>query len=128
MSSHPNFAAAGLFLSSTLVLLGLNGMARPAGHLWALQFPVPAEPAARKLSFALMRIWSVRNIAVGSLLALIWRTGDDRLLAHGLAAGAALAVTDGFVSRSLIGGGEAQHWMVPPVLAVIMAGLYGWFD
>lgn len=128
MSSHPNFAAAGLLLSSTLVLLGLNGMARPAAHLAALQFPMPAEPAARRLSFALMRIWGVRNIAVGSLLALIWRTGDDGLLARGLAVGATLAVTDGFVSRSLTGGGAAQHWMVPPALAVIVAGLHGWFD
>lgn len=126
--SHPNFANASLFLSTSLVLLGLNGMARPAAHLWALQFPVPAEPQARKLSFALMRIWGVRNVAVGSLLALLWRSGDETMLATGLAAGVALATTDGFVSRMLTGGGAAQHWVVPPVLAVIMAGLYGWFD
>lgn len=126
--SHPYFANASLFLSTGLVLLGLNGMIRPEAHLAALQFPVPVEPQAKKLSYALMRIWGVRNIAVGSLLSLIWRTGDERMLATGLAAGVALATTDGFVSRMLTGGGATQHWIVPPILAVIMSGLYGWFD
>ncbi|KAJ3499173.1 hypothetical protein NLG97_g536 [Lecanicillium saksenae] len=126
--SHLYFANASLFLSTGLVLLGLNGMIRPEAHLGALQFRVPADPTAKKLSYALMRIWGVRNITVGSLLTLIWKTGDEKLLATGLGAGVALATTDGFVSRLLIGGGATQHWIVPPILGVIMAGLYGWFD
>lgn len=128
MSSHPIFAGAGLVMSTTLILLGLNGMARPNAHLSALLVPVPVEPQAKKFSHALMRIWGIRNITVGALLGLIWNTGDDKLLAKGLAAGMAVATTDGFVIRSLTGGGASQHWVVPPVLAIVIAGLYGWFD
>lgn len=110
------------------MLLGLNGMTRPEVHLRSLLVPVPDEPQAKKFSYALMRIWGIRNIAVGTVLGLIWNTGNDELLAKSLVAGIALATTDGFVIRSLTGGGAAQHWVVPPVLAVVIAGLYGWFD
>lgn len=126
--SHPKFASAALGSGAILFVPGLNGLFRPASHLSGLEFPLPAEPQARRLSLALMRIWGIRNVAVGSLIALLWKSGDEKLLAMGLGAGMTLAITDGFVSRSLIGGGATQHWSVPPVLAVIMAGLYGWFD
>lgn len=45
----------------------------------------------------------------------------------GLFAGLAISITDGFVSRLLIGGGEGQHWMFPPIIGLVMAGLFGWF-
>ncbi|CAF3476135.1 hypothetical protein FGSG_01756 [Fusarium graminearum PH-1] len=125
--SHPilfnGSLGLGLFLSS----LGLNASFRPNSHLKALEFPIPKDPEAKKFSRALMRIWGIRNISVGLLIALIWSTGDETLMAKALSLTIALPVTDGFVSRILIGGGETQHWVFPPLLAVISAGLFGWF-
>ncbi|KAJ9635315.1 uncharacterized protein PV06_09362 [Exophiala oligosperma] len=126
--AHPFFHNTSLALSVFPLLFGVNAMFRPTAHLQALGFPLHDEPTAKKLNLALMRIWSVRNLSVGFLLALIWNTGDERLMAKGLGAGVAMSLTDGFVSRLLTGGGETQHWIFPPVVAVVMAGLYGWFD
>ncbi|KJZ74460.1 hypothetical protein HIM_06056 [Hirsutella minnesotensis 3608] len=125
---HPIFFRISLALSVTPILFGINGMLRPNAHLRALNFPAHTEPQAKKLNHALMRIWGIRNLSVGFLLTLIWTTGDERLMGKALCAGLALPITDGFVSRRLIGGGELQHWMFPPVILVVMAGLFGWFD
>lgn len=126
--AHPIFFHPGLALGVVLLSFGLNAMLRPNAHLRSLEFPVPTEPQAKRLSHALMRIWGIRNLSVGSLLALIWITGDENLMGKSLCVGLALPITDGFVSRSLIGGGELQHWVFPPVIGVVAAGLFGWFD
>jgi hypothetical protein len=126
---HPTWHLVALPLPLILSGFGLNGLFRPSSHLASLGFPShPTNPTAQKLNTALMRIWGIRNLVVGSLLIRIWMTGNEILLAQALCGGAALAVVDGFVSRGLIGGGEAQHWSFPPVIAVVVAGLYGWFD
>jgi len=74
-----------------------------------------------------MRIWGIRNITVGALISLIWTTGDEKLMAKALSAALAMPITDGFVSRIIIGGGETQHWVFPPLLVVMIAGLFGYF-
>lgn len=110
---------------------GINGLFRPNAHLRALGFPVPnkmTENQSYKLSNALMRIWSVRNLSISFLGILVWSTGDARLMAKALVPAIAIATMDGFVSRLLIGGGETQHWVFPPVLMLLMAGLFGWFE
>lgn len=122
------FFRVSLALSVVPLLFGINGMLRPEAHLKSLEFPLPTEPQARRLSYALVRIWAIRNLCVGFLLSLIWTTGNEKLMAWGLGAGMAMATTDGFVSRLLIGGGETQHWVFPPIIGVVMAGLHGWFD
>ncbi|KAL1858464.1 hypothetical protein Plec18167_006986 [Paecilomyces lecythidis] len=124
---HPIFSYSTLGLAVMLEVLGLNAMIRPNAHLRSLEFPAPTEPQAKKFSYALMRIWGVRNITVGCLVTLVWTTGDEKLMGKALTACLALPIIDGFVSRGLIGGGEAQHWMVPPIMGVIIAGLFGWF-
>ncbi|CEF73941.1 unnamed protein product [Fusarium graminearum] len=120
--SHPilfnGSLGLGLFLSS----LGLNASFRPNSHLKALEFPIPKDPEAKKFSRALMRIWGIRNISVGLLIALIWSTGDETLMAKALSLTIALPVTDGFVSRILIGGVQYRQ-----SLKAIIEGISRWF-
>lgn len=125
--SHPIIYNSSLGISLMLVGLGLNASFRPDAHLRALEFPVPSEPLARKFSHALMRIWGIRNISVGLLLSVIWTAKDEGLMAKALCAVLTLPVTDGFVSRLVIGGGEFQHWIFPPITVVMIAGLFGLF-
>lgn len=106
---------------------GLNGLFRPDAHLQALEFPAHIEPKAQKLNYALMRIWGIRNVTVSSILIIIWNSGNERLLGQALCAALAIPVVDGFVSRALTGGGATQHWSVPPVQVVVIAGLFGFF-
>ncbi|KAJ5239336.1 hypothetical protein N7468_003955 [Penicillium chermesinum] len=125
--SHPIIFNTSLGLGIMLISLGTNATLRPQAHLRSLGFPVPSEPQAKTFSHALMRIWGVRNISVGLLVSLLWSTGDEKLLAKGLCAALTLPVTDGFVSRLVIGGGETQHWVFPPILVAMIAGLFGYF-
>ncbi|KAF5611941.1 hypothetical protein FCIRC_13139 [Fusarium circinatum] len=125
--SHPIIFNGSLGLGLMLVGLGLNATLRPNNHLQNLEFPIPTEPLAKKFSLALMRIWGIRNITVGVLISIIWNTGDEKLMAKALSAALAMPITDGFVSRIIIGGGETQHWVFPPLLVVMIAGLFGYF-
>ncbi|KAF5700445.1 integral membrane protein [Fusarium globosum] len=124
---HPIIFNGSLGLGLMIVGLGLNATLRPNDHLQRLEFPIPTEPLAKKFSLALMRIWGIRNITVGVLISIIWTTGDENLMAKALSAALAMPVTDGFVSRIIIGGGETQHWVFPPLLVVMIAGLFGYF-
>ncbi|RKL08358.1 hypothetical protein BFJ71_g1648 [Fusarium oxysporum] len=125
--THPIIFNSSLGLGLMIGSLGLNATFRPNDHLQRLEFPVPTEPLAKKFSLALMKIWGIRNITVGVLISLIWTTGDETLMAKALSAALAMPVTDGFVSRIIIGGGETQHWVFPPLLVVMIAGLFGYF-
>ncbi|KAF4954277.1 hypothetical protein FSARC_12187 [Fusarium sarcochroum] len=125
--AHPIIFNGSLGLGLMLVSLGLNATLRPDAHLKSLEFPVPTEPLAKKFSYALMRIWGIRNITVGLLISFIWTGGDERLMGKALVTAMGMPITDGFVSRHLIGGGELQHWLFPPVLMVMSAGLFGWY-
>jgi hypothetical protein len=125
--AHPIIFNGGLGLGLVLLSFGLNATFRPQAHLQNLEFPLHTEPTARKLDYALMRIWGIRNITVGLLIAAIWTRHDEGLMGWALCAALPMPVTDGFVSRLLIGGGELQHWVFPPLLVVMIAGLFGWF-
>jgi hypothetical protein len=124
---HPIIFNGSLGLGLMLVGLGLNATLRPNDHLQRLEFPIPTEPLAKKFSLALMKIWGIRNITVGVLISIIWTTGDETLMAKALSAALAMPITDGFVSQIIIGGGETQHWVFPPLLVVMAAGLLGYF-
>ncbi|KAF5578268.1 hypothetical protein FPCIR_11671 [Fusarium pseudocircinatum] len=124
---HPIIFNGSLGLGLMLVGLGLNATLRPNDHLQRLEFSIPTEPLAKKFSLALMKIWGIRNITVGVLISIIWTTGNENLMAKALSAALAMPITDGFVSRIVIGGGETQHWMFPPLLVVMAAGLFGFF-
>ncbi|KAJ4243830.1 hypothetical protein NW762_014708 [Fusarium torreyae] len=124
---HPILFNGSLGLGLMLVSLGLNATVRPNAHLKSLEFPVPTEPQAKKFSQALMRIWGIRNITVGLLISLIWTTRDEVLMGKALLATIGMPITDGFVSRIVIGGGELQHWIFPPIIVAFSAGLLGWY-
>ncbi|KAK0392598.1 hypothetical protein NLU13_2093 [Sarocladium strictum] len=121
--SHPYLLRASLVPLGIFFAFGVNGMLNPNGHLRALHFPLHTETTAQKLNHALMRIWGIRNISVAYLFFLLWSTGDEVLMARGLLAGLAIAVTDGFVSRALTGGNELMHWGTLPVVGGIAAGV-----
>lgn len=125
MTVQQYLMAGSLTMGAVLFSFGLNAMFRPAAHLQNLGFPAHVTAPGDKLSLALMRIWGVRNIAIGSIVALTWWHGHAGLMAQVLGVAILLPVTDGFVSRGLIGGGEGQHWAVPPVMIAIIAGLVG---
>ena len=125
--SHPLLYKSSLAISLIPALFGLNGMFRPDAHLRALYFPAHSDPTAHKLSHALMRIWAIRNLSISFLLSIVWSVGDEKLMGTAMGAGLAICITDGFVSRALIGGGEGQHWGFAPVLAGMMSGLLGWW-
>ncbi|KAF5542364.1 hypothetical protein FPHYL_11548 [Fusarium phyllophilum] len=125
--SHPIIFNGSLGLGLMLVGLGLNATLRPNDHLQRLEFPIPTEPLAKKFSLALMKTWGIRNITVGVLISIIWTTGNENLMAKALTAALAMPITDGFMSRIIIGGGETQHWVFPPLLVVMIAGLFGYF-
>lgn len=130
MPSHPTLHTASLALPLLLLGFSANAFLRPDAHLTSLGFPLytPSQnPEAAGLNLALMRIWGVRNFAVGSILVLIWRTGDEKLMAKATAVGGVLAVVDGWVSRGL-GSGVLMHWGLVPVVWGVAAGLGGWFD
>jgi hypothetical protein len=126
--AHPILFKTSVVPPINLLLFGLNGTFRPQNHLKALEFPsYTKDTTAQNLNRALMRIWGIRNITVGLLLIAVWTRGDETLMGLGLAIAIGMPITDGFVSRMLIGGGEMQHWLFPPVLAVMAAGLLGVF-
>ncbi|KAF4987825.1 hypothetical protein FGRMN_10141 [Fusarium graminum] len=125
--AHPITFNGSLGLGLMIIGLGLNASFRPEVHLKSLEFPVPTESQAKKFSYALMRIWGIRNISMGLMISAIWASGDEKLMAKALLISIGMPVTDGFVSRHVIGGGETQHWVFPPVLIVMAAGLFGYY-
>lgn len=105
---------------------GLNSMLRPEAALKSVEFPVPQDPESRNLAFALMRIYGIRNIVVSYVFTLIWLNGNRRLLGLSLIGALAMCITDGFVSKALLGSGEWFHWSFAPVGTAFVAGLLGY--
>lgn len=127
-SIHPYFYQGAFAMAFLPSIFGLNAVLRPEAAMRSVQFPVPADPEARKLSRGLMRIYGSRNIAITYLILLAHRTGDRKLTGLSLAVGVYMALVDGFVSRSVIGGGEWSHWGFIPVVGSVVAGLLGVFN
>jgi hypothetical protein len=119
--NHPYVFYATMPLSAMVFGFGLSATFRPDAHLTFLGFPAHTEPTAKKLNSAMMSIWGIRNITIGLLLFLITAQKDENLMAKATAVLVPLPVVDGLVSRRLIGGGELQHWLFPPILAIIAA-------
>lgn len=125
---HSYFSYGALAVGLLPSVFGINALFRPESTLRAVEFPVPAEPEARKLTRSLMRIYGIRNVAISYAMALIWSTGNEKLTGLSLVGGLAICITDGLVSRVQIGGGEWNHWSFAPVIGGIMAGLFGVFS
>ncbi|KAJ3468249.1 hypothetical protein MRS44_002314 [Fusarium solani] len=87
-------------------LFGLNALLRPEASLKYVEFPVPEDPESRKLVFGLMRIYGIRNVVVSFALALIWLTGNKRLVGLGLVGGLSMAIADGLQQYSPVPRGQ----------------------
>ncbi|KAJ4265045.1 hypothetical protein NW762_005289 [Fusarium torreyae] len=117
------FYRGGFILSLIPGYFGLNSMLRPEAMMKAVEFPVPTDPQNRKLTFALMRIYGSRNVVIAYLFALNALNGDKRHMGLGMIGTLFMLVTDGLVSRSLIGGKEWYHWSFIPVYIGFIGGL-----
>ncbi|KAJ3529567.1 hypothetical protein NM208_g9697 [Fusarium decemcellulare] len=95
---------------------GLSAMLRPEATLTGAEFTVPQDPEARKLVFGLMRIYGVRNLSVSFLMAILWSIGNRKLFGLALFGGLAMCITDGFVSKAVVGHGEWLHWSFVPIV------------
>ncbi len=129
-SVNPYIVRGALGIALLPGFFGLNALLRPEAALRSVQFPVPsatADPQSRKLVRGLMRIYGIRNVVFTYFLTLTWYRGDVRLLGFGLLGALPLVLTDGLVSREIIGGGEWSHWGFAPVIAGVAAGLLGYY-
>jgi energy-converting hydrogenase Eha subunit A len=124
---HPYFSHGATAFALIPGLIGINILLNPGGMMKAVQFPVPADAPNRTLSFTLMRMFGIRNVAVSTMAMLIRSTGDERLFGFSLILLASLAFFDGAMSKLLIGHSEWNHWVVVPILGGLSAGLLGYF-
>lgn len=121
-----------LYLNAAMVFstipgaIGIYAMVRPMAALESIGFPVPATPEGKALSAAQLRMHMLRNLCITYLMATIWSTGDEKLMGVASSSMLILILGDGIVSRSLIGGGEWNHWSYAPPLVGILAGLFGY--
>ncbi|CAJ0544501.1 Ff.00g036480.m01.CDS01 [Fusarium sp. VM40] len=120
---HTFFLRAAQIISLTPAFFGINLVTRPEATLQQLQFPIPADPQARKLVRGITRIYGSRNLVISFLFFNITLTGDIKLISLAYLGGAAMALTDGFVARSVMGHGEWQHWPFVPICIAFMLGL-----
>ncbi|KAM0316317.1 hypothetical protein ACHAPQ_011362 [Fusarium lateritium] len=120
---HTFFLRATQVISLTPAFFGINLVTRPEATLRHLQFPIPADPQARKLVRGITRIYGSRNLVISFLFFNISLTGDTKLMTLAYLGALAMALTDGFVARSVIGYGEWQHWSFVPVCVALMLGL-----
>ncbi|KAF4416975.1 hypothetical protein F53441_14543, partial [Fusarium austroafricanum] len=104
-------------------LIGMMGMLRPEATLKMVQFPVPVDPPTKKLALSLIRLHGARNIVISYLFINNAMTGDKKLMGMGLIGTLFMLATDGFVSKSLIGGNEWMHWGHIPVYVALIGGL-----
>ncbi|KAH7317003.1 hypothetical protein B0I35DRAFT_434383 [Stachybotrys elegans] len=125
--AHPWLTHGALVLPLITGVIGIRLLQDPAATLAAVQFPVPAEPGARKLAGSLARFHGTRNIAACYLLLLNWYRGDETQMGLGLLALAWMSGMDGVISIWQIGGGQWNHWTLLPVVIGVSAGLLGFF-
>lgn len=124
---HPYILHASLAVGLIPGLLGMKALVNPASVMQSAKFPEPAQPEAKKLAHALMRLYGVRNIFVSFLLATVWSTRDERLMGTGMIGALFMCISDGLISQSLIGGGVLKHWSIAPVIVGLMGGLFEWY-
>lgn len=124
---HPYFHHAALAVGLIPPMMGVQGLLQPEAVLKSVHFPIPADPEARKVTRSLMRLFAVRNLAVGYFNTLMWYTGNGQFMGIGLLSLVVLSLVDGFIINHQVGKGMWNHLGLTPVIAGIAAGLLGWF-
>ncbi|KAI0125749.1 hypothetical protein BJ170DRAFT_446035 [Xylariales sp. AK1849] len=110
-NSHTHlFANASFFVALMPTFVGINAILRPASALSMLKFSAPPQPEGQKLARSLLQMHGARNLTKGLMMLGIWYSGDYTTLGYAMLAQMPVAIVDGFMSRSQIGGGEWGHW------------------
>ncbi|EXK95381.1 hypothetical protein FOQG_03964 [Fusarium oxysporum f. sp. raphani 54005] len=96
------FFYRGAFVISAIPgLIGINSMLRPEATLEIVKFPHPGRPSEPE------------DLPIP----------HKKLMGMGLLGALFMLATDGFVSKSLIGGNEWFHWGYIPVFVAFIGGL-----
>ncbi|KAH8894550.1 hypothetical protein GQ53DRAFT_820923 [Thozetella sp. PMI_491] len=113
------------FLPAIPFLLGVNGLFRPESGLAVFEFPAPATPEAKKLTYNLIRIYASRNVVIGLLTFAVSLRGDRKLMGWMIPICTISGIVDGFVSLDQIGTGAFNHWPLVPIALLVWAGMEG---
>ena len=109
--------------SAFITVNGIYGTLQPAQVLKMLSFPNASSPADQNLVEGLVRMFASTRTVVGLSSLAMWWTGDYKALALANVAGTLMALTDGWVTKRLLGKGEWGHWWAAPVGLSIGVGL-----
>lgn len=131
-SYTPYLANASAVVAAVPTAVGALILAKPQFAFDILSFPPPTALSDHTLALGLSRIFGARDLAVGITTFAIWWSGrkangntKNHLLGVAMLSGALMVVTDGFVSRSVIGKGEWTHWGFAPLNIGLGLGLLG---
>jgi hypothetical protein len=118
------FANATVILHILPTTSGLYGLLRPGGALAMLGFPIqPHKSNEQNVSLSLVRMYAVRQVAMGLTCLALWWAGEHRWMGILMLICTPVAGIDGLAGRWLNDGKDWGHWGFMPVLMVLAAGL-----
>lgn len=109
-------------------IMGVYAIFRPRGGLGLLKFPAPKDPEAQRLVDNLIRIFDVRDNAIGLSTLVAWYLADRRVLGWLMVSQVVVPCVDGWTARlQLEKGAEWMHLPFAVVGLGLGGGLLGWF-
>ena len=130
----PYFANTAAGVGGMVGAIGVTALLSPDTALTKIfEFPNVRGIQDRKTVSGLLQIFGIRDLALGLSVLAAWyhgcRHGDNtgyKTLGSILLLGCLVSITDGLVSRKVIGKGEWRHWGFVPVLAGLGLALTEW--
>jgi hypothetical protein len=110
--------------------LGLMGIFTPRAilELWGIKNTAATSAKEQTLSESLIRLYGLRNAALGLMILAVRNFADSRTLGWVVLADLIVPIGDGFVQKQCTGYGEWKHWSFVPVGAGMGMLLLGYFD
>ena len=113
--------------------IGVAALFRPGLALKFFNFPPPSATNAQdaKVTNALLRIFAIRDIAIGFTTLALWyfagaTVEGKKALGCTMFAAAGMTLGDGFASKQVTGEGLRKHWMSTPIAIGLGAVFMGW--